>query len=373
MLSFRGVDVTWEQACASRVVRGHLGARVPHERALDVVSAICGLHAQVMSSAELSLWARVEDVTREQVQAMLWKDRTLVKTWAMRGTLHLLRADELPLWLGALATYRDRLKPAWFRAFEITPEGLETFTAAVADALEDRMLTRAELGEEVLRRTGDRGLAAVAEGSWGPVLKPAAWRGLLCFAPDSGRNVRLTSPRTWVGPIEPMDPEEALDEVARRYLRAYGPATREDFARWWSVSPAQAGRRLKRVAVEVTRAGEPAWALPGDAFEAGPSGRVNLLPAFDPYVIGVTKHSTALMPDASFKARVHREAGWVSPVLLVDGRIEGVWRSERRGARLEVRVEPFRRQSKGVRTAVADEVGRLARFLGATALSFDVD
>jgi len=176
MLSFHAVDVTWEQACATRVARGHLDARVPRGRALDVVSALCGLHAQVMSSAELSLWARVEDITREEVRAMLWEQRTLVKTWAMRGTLHIFRTDELPLWFGALATYRDRLKPAWFRAFEITPEGLETFTATVAAALEDRMLTRAELGEEVLRRTGDEGLAAVAAGCWGPVLKPAAWQ-----------------------------------------------------------------------------------------------------------------------------------------------------------------------------------------------------
>ena len=64
------------------------------QRALDVVGDLCGLHAQVMSSAELTLWARVDGLTREEVGELLWEHRHLVKTWAMRGTpLHLLPAD----------------------------------------------------------------------------------------------------------------------------------------------------------------------------------------------------------------------------------------------------------------------------------------
>ena len=110
-------DLTWAQAAAWRARRHALDARVPRERALEVVSGICGLHAQVMSSAELSLWARVEDLERDAVAKALWEDRTLVKQWAMRGTLHLLPADELGLWLGALATYAHWLKPCWFKAF----------------------------------------------------------------------------------------------------------------------------------------------------------------------------------------------------------------------------------------------------------------
>jgi hypothetical protein len=65
-----------------------------------------------------------------------------------------------------------------------------------------------------------------------------------------------------------------------------------------------------------------------------------------------------------FKARVHRQAGWVSPVLLVDGRIEGVWRHERRGRRLEVTIAPFRRVPAAVRRSAAAEAERLAEFLG---------
>ncbi|HET6550130.1 MAG TPA: crosslink repair DNA glycosylase YcaQ family protein, partial [Solirubrobacter sp.] len=89
---------------AWRMGRQHLTRRATD--ALAVVSDVCGLHAQVLSSAQLTLWARVEDPP--DVEHLLWRERTLVKTWAMRGTLHLLRADELPLYTGAQAALRPR-------------------------------------------------------------------------------------------------------------------------------------------------------------------------------------------------------------------------------------------------------------------------
>ena len=75
---------------------------------LRVVSEIGGLHAQLMSSAELTLWARVEGLRRGAVENALWTRRSLVKLWAQRGTLHLLPASELGMWLAALGTYTDR-------------------------------------------------------------------------------------------------------------------------------------------------------------------------------------------------------------------------------------------------------------------------
>ena len=92
---------------------------------LAIASRLCGLHAQLMSSAELTVWARVEGVDRWAVRRALWEDRTLVKTWAMRGTLHLLPANELPLWHAGLSTSRRYLKPAlWQKYFGITLEEL---------------------------------------------------------------------------------------------------------------------------------------------------------------------------------------------------------------------------------------------------------
>src|SRR5690242_18172501 len=97
------LKLTWARAAAWRAHRHCLGRRAPAGSMLAVASRLCGLHAQVLSCAELTAWARVEDLDRQAVQRALWDDRTLVKTWAMRGTLHLLPSDEFALWRGALS------------------------------------------------------------------------------------------------------------------------------------------------------------------------------------------------------------------------------------------------------------------------------
>src|SRR5512142_1144819 len=98
------LKLTWARAAAWRARRHHLDKRAPAGSMLALASRLCGLHAQVMSSAELTVWARVEGLERGAVQRAIWEERSLVKTWAMRGTLHLLPSGEYPLWHGALST-----------------------------------------------------------------------------------------------------------------------------------------------------------------------------------------------------------------------------------------------------------------------------
>src|SRR5579864_1629250 len=146
------LKLTWAQAAAWRLRRQHLDRRARAGSMLAVASRLCGLHAQLMSSAELTLWARVEGLDRQAIRRALWEQRTLIKTWAMRGTLHLLPADELPLWHAALSTSRRYLKPnLWKKYFGITIEELDRLTEAVGTALDGRMLTREELAREVGR------------------------------------------------------------------------------------------------------------------------------------------------------------------------------------------------------------------------------
>src|SRR5436305_4318520 len=197
--------MTWQRAAGWRVRRHYLDERAPSGSMLTVASRLCGLHAQVLSSAELSLWARVEQLERNAVKQALWHDRTLVKTWAMRGTLHLLPATELPLWHAALSTSRRYLRPAvWQKYFGITLEELDRLTEAVGAALDGRVLTREELVREVGRLTGTAAFAAkLAHSSWGTILKPAAFTGRLCFGPSVGQRVQFTRPDTWLAGLSP--------------------------------------------------------------------------------------------------------------------------------------------------------------------------
>ena len=365
------VKLTWEQVLAWRMGRHHLVERAPRRSLVGVVERICGLHAQVMSSAELTAWARVEDLTPDAVSKALWKQRSLVKLWAMRGTLHLLPARELGLWLGGTATYEHYLKPTWLRAFETTEKELEALIAAIETSLDGRLFTREELGEEIERVTRSKGVKEKVQGSWGPFLKPASFRGKLCFGPSEGQRVRFTSPESWLKrPLEIVPPAEAVAEITRRYLGAFAPAAREDLARWWGVAPAQGGRMLAALgdeAVRVDAEGTEGWMLAAHAKEvqaAAPVELARLLPGFDMWMIGASRGAAALLDPAQRK-RVYRNQGWISPVLLVNGRMEGVWKHERKGKRLLVAIEPFaKRTPRWVRTQLEAEAERLALFLG---------
>jgi hypothetical protein len=342
---------------------------------LKVAGEICGLHAQVMSSAELMLWARVEGLTKGAVPRAVWEHRTLVKIWAMRGTLHLLPVSELPMWQGALSTSRRYRRPAfWRRVLGITLDELDQLTQAIGAALDGRVMTRDELAQEVGRQIGSVELGAkLAHGTWGTVLKPAAFAGSLCFGPSVGQRVRYTRPATWVAALPaPMNAEPATAALTRRFLSAYGPATYHDFARWWGHCGVATARQwiaaLGDGVTQVELAGERAWMLAADAREARdlPSQRsVRLLPAFDQYVIGASRHADLLLP-GKLRSRVYRPQGWVSPVLLVNGLMQGVWRHEIQGSRIEIVIEPFVKTPTWVRRAAAEEAERLATFLGGT-------
>jgi len=355
------MKLNWEEARALRLERHHLHRRAPRGSELRVAGRICGLHAQLLGSAALSLWARVEGASLEGFQRALWRERTLVKLWAMRGTLHLLPARDLPVYLGALGTYRHYLKQGWVNYFGLTRKQIELTIEAVGEVLRGRSLTREQLADAVSLRTGSKKIGAILRQGWGVLLKPAAYRGQLCFAEGEGARVRFTHP----GPVQQLEPLQALAELARRYLGAYGPATREDFAIWWQgTSRAEAQRLLESLEVTaVDLEGTRAYLLAGAPRSASEARSVRLLPAFDPYVVGAPRSGGLFSRE--HKARIYRPQGWISPALLVDGHVEGVWRHERKNGRLEVRIEPFARQPPKVRAEAAEEAERLALFLDA--------
>jgi hypothetical protein len=326
-----------------------------------VVGEICGLHAQLMSSAELSLWARIDGLERDAVHDALWKHRTLVKLWAMRGTLHVLPAAGLGVWLAALGTYTNR-------GMTGHPE-IDILTDAVGRALEDRSLTREELALAVEEITGTSSFADYVRFSWGSYLKPASFRGRLCFAASDDGLVRFTAPATWLGgEIDKPDAADALREVARRFLAAYAPLTATDLGLWTGFGRARGARMLAALgdeAVEVDVDGDGAWVLAPHVPEIASAEAVDtarLLPAFDPWVVGASRNAPPLL-EPRHKARVYRAQGWLSPVLLVNGRMVGVWRHQRKGRRLLVEIEPFGRLRVWARTQLEAEAERLAAFL----------
>src|SRR5438128_6696012 len=141
------IALTWPQVLAFRLTRHHLAKRAPRSRLTQVVGDVCGIHAQLMSAAELAICARVDGITRDEIQAALWERRSLVKTWCMRGTLHLLPATEYPTYVSALRTRTRHRSPAWLKRIGLTLSEMEGIIKGIRAALDGRKSVVRERGE----------------------------------------------------------------------------------------------------------------------------------------------------------------------------------------------------------------------------------
>jgi len=139
---------------------------------------------------ELQVWARVNDITRDDIREGLWERRELVRTWSMRGTLHVLTAEDLPLYVSALSQHDRWWKGAWLRMIGMSEKELRGVLGAIRDSLGADPITREELAEKVARKTGASGGGLMLSG-WGEMLKPAAFHGhLLRSTSGTERDVR---------------------------------------------------------------------------------------------------------------------------------------------------------------------------------------
>jgi hypothetical protein len=348
------------------MARHHLIRRAPQKDLARVVGDIGGVQAQVMSAAELQVAVRA-DCSVEDVKTALWKDKKLVKTWLMRGTLHLLPAEDLPLFTAAMHTHWVRTRNAWLTYVQMNESDFKELIDAIGQALDGQALTREELIARVGKSRSER-VQAVLKSGWGGILKPVARSGLLCFGPSRGQSVTFVRPKQWLGSWRDLDPDAALIEVARRYLRAYGPATKNDFARWfgtWSGIGSAAWAGLAEELAPVSIEGQRADLLAADldrisAETRGPS--VRLLPNFDPYLMGHANRDHLFASE--HRSRVSRTAGWISAVVLVDGRVVATWTHAIAKRALTVTVDPFRKLSTSTLKGVRASADSLAAALG---------
>ncbi len=363
------MKVCWDQVLAWRMRRQLLDPRERHTTT-EVVRALCGVQAQVASSAELAVAVRQPD-PRPGLAGEALMSRELIKTWAMRGTLHLLVSQDAGAYLALLADLRSWERPSWQRSFGVTTSDMAALVDAVGDALAGRVLTRDELVAELVARTGGRHLEEQLRSGWGAVLKPLAWMGHLCNGPNEGNRVTFTRPDTWVATWPGLPPPQDAARVAiRAYLGAYGPASSDAFDRWLTRGMTSKKKLREWFAglddelIEVDIEGDAAYLLAEDADElhaTTPTSGVRLLPGFDQYILGPGTGDTRIIPTAR-RSQISRTAGWISPVVLAGGRVVGVWDVDDE----TLAIGLFDEAGTIPPEPLEAEAERIARFLGRT-------
>lgn len=372
-----GVDaaatLTWDQVFAWRMRRQFLDRPIDAP-VVDVVRRLAGVQAQVASSAELAVALRRSTGTTDTAGAVgtvrdALDDRSVVKTWAMRGTLHVLPADTAGAFLSLMAAGRPWERPSWVKAFGVDPSEMEKLAGVVAGELDGEPLTRDELIDRLAADLHNPALVDGLRSGWGTVLKPLAWKGVLCHGPSRGNRVTFTRPDRWLPSWAGVpDPIDAAGTVIIAYLGAHGPASPTSFGNW--LSRGMSKKLLKEwfaatqgdlVAVDVE--GESLLARAEDVDDLAatkPSSDVRLVGGFDHYVLGPQTDDPHLIPHGR-RGDVSRAAGWISPVVIWRGRVAGVW--EVADGRVEVTLfdEAGRVPAKALGTAVA----RVQQLIGA--------
>jgi DNA glycosylase AlkZ-like len=326
--------------------------RLPVERAVERLGA---LQAQYSPSPSLQLWTRLEGFEREELTRALER-RRLVKALLMRGTLHIVTAADY--W--AYARARKDIGPVWPRRFDqLLPQAtLEELVAATTSQLRERRSTLREI------------LTALSKEARGPATASFLWRtmqrqGYYVHVPPSGtwgyhKDGHYAAAQAWLDG-EPPDADAALDHLVRRYLHAFGPATKHDVAQWAGIPRLRPiVDSLRRLDVRTFRDEEgrvlydlPRAPLPDADTPAPP----RLVPRYDNLVLSHADRRR-ILGDVPV-SRVITKNALVHATILVDGLVRGTWRIENG----RVVVEPFRGLSAHTREALEAEKARVEQFL----------
>lgn len=202
----------------------------------------------------------------------------------------------------------------------------------------------------------------------GWLLHVIAARDVIVSGPGDGNEATYVRADKWIRHWKDMSVEKAERELLVKYLRAYEPTTLQDFALWAGMYVRDAKPIWQSMAenlVQVDVEGRQVSILKSDLpdLEKAELGEpvVHLLPYFDSFLLGHKSHRNIV--DQRNHKKIYRNQGWVSPVLLVEGRAQGVWSHQQNKNNLTVRVTPFTRISNAVSSRIREEASDLGRFL----------
>jgi len=350
------------RATAQRLTRNAAAGATP----ATILRDVFGLQAQLWSAATLGMRARSAGLDARRVTLALSDDRSIVRTWLMRGTLHVVAAEDVRWLLHLLGPVFARAGSSRHAQLGLDDDLKARGVAAIRRILtEAGPMTRYELVDRLRSRQ-----VALDPKTQAPIhlIGLAALQGVLCLGPDreDGESTYVLLD-DWIPQARPPSREATLAELARRYVAAYGPATVEDLRAWSGLPMIDARSALhgaRASLIEVVIEGQPGFVLKQRRrLDAKPvKTDVRLLPAFDTYLLAYRRRDLAV--SQPLQRRLQRGGGWLHPAVVVNGRAVAAWSLRKSGSRAgRVLVEPSELLPRTVRASIDAEVADIARFL----------
>jgi hypothetical protein len=328
-----------------------------------VTRSVCALQAQAFDAARHQVRVRSEGLTAGAVDQAFEQERSVVRTWLMRGTLHLCAADDLRWLIDVFGPAVNQFGASRRKNLGLDDATCQRGVAVIRKALANGPMARREIRQRLVE-------AGVLDEPVGQMLLHllyhAAALGIVCSGPRMGRDDSFVLLDDWVPPSKSPRGDVALGELARRYFGAYGPAGEADFAAWSGLRRTVIRASMAAIGTELVEFPGPIrglWTL-GPAIAGAHLVRptVRLLGHFDTYLLGYRRREH--LGDAAAEAWIHDGGGgWIRPVICVDGWIAGGWRMEHGGGEIEIRVMPFDRITRRADPAISREVASIGRFV----------
>jgi hypothetical protein len=310
-----------------------------------------------------SLWAiglRTRDATEASIEQAV-TERSIVRTWPLRGTLHFVAAEDVR-WMLSLCTPRTLTRNArrLKQEYGIDSRLIARSGKVLTDALRGgNCMSRPDLYRRLesarIATGGSRGLH---------LLWWHAHERLICLGPRSGKQQTFVLLDEWLSATPQRSHEDSLAELARRYFTSHGPATVRDFAWWSGLAAADAEAAREMVANElaaVTVDGQTYWQSPGATATRVKAG-CHLLPAYDEYTVAYQDRSAVLSGEVA--ARADSGHGIFHPAMVIDGQVAGTWSRELKKTAVAITCRPFARIDRRQSQLLAAAAQRYAAFLG---------
>ncbi|HEX7736393.1 MAG TPA: winged helix DNA-binding domain-containing protein [Ktedonobacteraceae bacterium] len=348
---------------ARRRLRQQCIARPLFEKPVDVVRWFGAVQAQDYAGALWALGLRMRAATAADVEQAI-ADKSVVRTWFMRGTLHFVPGEDLRWMLQLMAPRMRRLLDSAisYNKLELDETTIGRSNAVIASALQGgKQLTREELAEALA------GAGIASEGLRRSFLiQHAQVDSLICYATRRGKQATFALIDEWVPPAPLLERDEALATFARRYFTGHGPATLQDFTFWSGLTVTEARTGLEMIQSELlheTINGQVYWFAPSTPPASESEPGAHLLPNYDEYMVGYTDRG-AIFDEANVgKLHAHARGGILTNTIVVDGQVFGTWTHITRKNTIVIEPHLLHSLSEEESRAVTLAAGRYGAFL----------